>query len=247
MSEERARILEEQRVASITTNSLREILNLFPMESEEHTYLITRLKAKASNLELDKPVVDDEEYGIKGYLDRGLDSFSMDYELKWSEDGNPKNPIDRAGVKRIEDDMRKVGIEDAAVEFLQVLIKDPKIGELAGVPEELFHVTIESDPVDGDKDREKVKEHKVNEALIRESGFKHRILHARKMIDRRQELTVPTGQQKPIIWWRGKTSVSIKSPIKVAQRLREHFRPYSLIKRYGADIEDVLVLLSVER
>lgn len=247
MSEERARILEEQRVACITTNSLREILNLFLMEGEEFNHLITKLKARASNLELDKPLVDDPTYGIKGYLDRGLDSFTMDYELKWDEDGNPKNPIDRTAVKRIQDNMRKLNIEDAAVEFLQIMIRDPKIGELAGVPEELFHVTIESDPVDGDKDREKVKEHKVNETLIKESGFKHRILHARKMIDRRQELTVPTSQQKPIIWWSGKTWASLKSPIKVAQRLREHFRPYSLIKRYGSDTEDVLVLLSVER
>jgi hypothetical protein len=247
LNEEGARILEEQRVACITTNSLREILKLFPMEGEEPRYLITRLRARASNLELDKPLVDDREYGIKGYLDRGLDSFTMDYELKWDKNGNPKNPIDRTAIERIEEKMRKLSIEDAAVKFLKVMIRDPKIGELAGVPEELFHVTIESDPVDGDKDEEKVKEHKVNEALIKESGFKHRILHVRKMIDRRQELTVPTSRQIPIIWWKGKTWASLKSPVKIAQRLREHFRPYSLIKRYGADTEDVLVLLSVER
>jgi hypothetical protein len=217
------------------------------MQGKEYTYLITDIRAKASNMESDGPLVDDVDYGIKGYLDRRLDSFTMDYELKFDDDGNARNPIDIPAIKKIEDSMRKVGIEDAAVEYVKVLIRDPKIGELAGVPEELFHVTIESDPVDGDKDREKVKEHKVNEALIKESGFKHRILQVRKMIDRRQELTVPTSQQKPIIWWRGKTVYSLNSPIKVAQRLREHFGEYKLIKTYGAGTEDVLVLLGVER
>ena len=247
MSEEGARVIEEHRVACITTISLREILKIFPMQGEKHTYLITKLKARASNTEPDKPLVDDNDYGIKGYLDRRMDSFNMDYELKFDDQGNARNPIDIPAIKRIEDGMRKVGIEDAAVEYVKVLIRDPKIGELAGVPEELFHVTMQSDPVDGDKDREKVMEHKVNEALIKESGFKHRILQVRKMIDRRQELTVPTAQQKPIIWWRGKTVYSLNSPIKVAQRLREHFGEYKLIKTYGAGIEDILVLLSVER
>jgi len=247
LSEEGAEVIEEHRVACITTISLREILKLFPMQGKKYTYLITKLKARASNMESDKPSVDDEDYGIKGYLDQRLDSFTMNYELKFDEEGNPRNPIDIPAIKRIQSGMHKVGIEDAAVEYVKVLIRDSKIGELAGVPEELFHATIESDPVDGDKDRQKVKEHKVNEALIKESGFKHRILQVRKMIDRRQELTVPTAQQTPIIWWRGKTVYSLKSPIKVAQRLREHFGEYKLIKIYGKGKEDVLVLLSVER
>jgi len=247
MSEEGAKIIEEHRVACITTNSLREILKLFPMQGKDSTYLITKLRAGASNMESDKPLVDDKDFGIKGYLDQRLDSFHMNYNLKFDEEGTATNPIDIPTISRIEAGMRKVGIEDAAVEHLKVLIKDPKIGELAGVPEELFHVTIESDPVDGDKDREKVKEHKVNEALIKESGFKHRILQVRKMIDRRRELTVPTGQQRPVIWWSGKTVYSLNSPIKVVQRLREHFGEYKLIKTYGVGKEDILVLLNVER
>lgn len=247
MSEEGAKVIEEHRVACITTNSLREILRLFPMQGKKSTYLITKLRARASSMEPDKPLVDDKDYGIKAYLDRSFDSFHLDYELKFDEDGNPRNPIDIPAIERIESAMRKVGIEDAAVEYVKVLIEDSKIGELAGVPEELFHVTIDSDPVDGDKDEKKVKEHKVNEALIKESGFKYRILQVRKMIDRRQELTVPTSQQKPVIWWRGKTVYSLNSPIKVAQRLREHFGEYKLLKMYGAGKEDILVLLGVER
>lgn len=250
MSEEGAKVIEEHRIACLTTNSLREILKLFPMQGSKYTYAITRLKARASNLEADTPLVDDEEYGVVGYLDRRLDSFQMDYELKFDELGNAVNPLDAAGIKRVEDGLHKVGIEDAAVELVEVLIRDPKIGQLAGVPEELFHVTIVSDPVDGDLDREKVNEHEVNHALIKEYGFKYRILHTRRLIDRRSELTLPRSGQVPkyIILWTGETVYSLRSPVKVAQHLKDtHFGEYKLIKRYGVGTEDTLVLLGVER
>lgn len=248
MSRDKARILEEQRVASITINSLIEIVNMFLVEGESPTYIITRLKARTTGgSKLGKNLVDDKRLGIKGYLGGEVTSLIMDYTVDWDKDGNPKNPIDRREIERIKEYFFKLNIKDAAVEFLMVLIRDPKIGELAGIPEELFHATIWSEPVDGDLDRKMVKEHKVNETLIKEYGFKYRILHTRKLIDRKQELTVPTSQRKPIIWWGGKTWASLQSPIKVAQRLREHFRPFSLLKRYGAGSEDVLVLLGVER
>lgn len=249
-NEEGARVIPEHRVACLTTNSLKEILKLFPKEGENWIYLITRLKARASNLQADTPLVDDETYGITGYLDRRSDSFDMDYELKFDEDGNPINPIDRAAIRTIEDDMRKVGIEDAAVEYLWVLLRDPQIKELTGAPEDLFHFYIQSDPVDGDVDREKITEHAVNEALIKECGFKYRILHCRRLIDRRSELTLPKSQLTPkyIILWTGETVYSLRSPIVVAQHLKDtHFGEYKLIKRYGVGVEDTLVLLSAER
>lgn len=242
-----AQIMPSHKIASITTNSIQKILNLFLMEGEKSTYLITRLKAIASNLQDVDPLVDDRDYGIIGFLDRPTDSFSMDYKLKVDDNGNPINPIDQQGIKRIEDDMRKLAIEDAAVEYLQVLIRDPLIGQLAGVNEELFHATITSDRADGDLDRSKIKEHPVNEHLIKNCGFKYRILHCRKLIDRRQELTVPKGRHKYVIHWVGETFHGLKSPIKVAQRLREHFGEYKLLKTYGPGVEDTLVLLSVER
>lgn len=250
LSEEGAKIIEQHRVACITTNSLREILKLFPMQGKKYTYAITRLKAIASNMQADKPLVDDEDYGIVGYIDRRTDSFNMDYRLKFDAEGNALNPLDKAGIKRVEEAMRKVAIEDAAVERVKVLIRDPKIGQLAGVPEELFHMTLVSDPVDGDLDKKMVMEHEVNYTLIKEYGFKYRILHTRKLIDRRSELTLSASEliSKYIILWTGQTIYSLKSPVKVAQHLKDtHFGEYKLIKVYGAGTEDTLVLLSAER
>lgn len=247
MSIYKGRIVVEHRVACITINSLIEILNMFLMVGEKPTYMITRLKARATvGSKLNELLVYDKKLGIKGYLE-GKKSLIMDYTVDWDENGNPTNSIDRRELERTKEYLFTLNIKDAAVEFLTVLIRDPKIGKLAGISEDLFHVTIYSDPVDGDLDRNMVKEHKINETLIKEYGFKYRILHTKLLIDRKQELTVPTSQRKPIIWWEGKTWVSLHSPIKMAQQLREHFRPFSLLKRYGSGIEDVLVLLGVER
>ena len=248
MVNETARIIEEHQVASITTNSLREILKLFLNQGKNPTYNITRLKANASSSHEELPAVENEKYGIVGYLDKRVDSFFMDYELSFDEEGSPINPIDKTGIETIESDLERLGIEDAAVDFLQILIRDRRIGELAGVEGDLFHVTLTSDPPDGDLDKEKIKEHHINEELVREHGFKYRILHTRKVIDRRQELTVPKSQHKYIIYWTGETMYSLKSPKKIAQHLKEaHYGEYKLIKVFGAGSEDTLVLLSVSR
>lgn len=242
------KIIEEHRVACMTTNSLKEILKQFQKEDKDPTYNITKLKAHASHSQEDTPIVDDEKYGVVGYLDKRIDSFLIDYKLNFDEDGNEINPIDKKGIETIKKDMDKVGIEDAAVEFLRVLIKDPKIGQLAGVNEDLFHITLISDSVDSDLDRNKIKEHPVNEYLIREYGFKYRILHTKKLIDRKQELTVPKTQHKYIIYWTGNTIYSLKSPKKVARYLKEvHYGEYKLLKRYGVGSEDTLVLLGADR
>lgn len=250
MVEEGARIIPEHRVACLTTCSLREVLKLFLAEGNKWTYLISRLKARGSNLQADTPLVDNETYGIIGYLDRRSDMFDIDYELKFDDDGNPVNPIDRAAITTIESEMRKVGIEDAAVEYLWVLIRDPEIGRLVGISEDLFHLYLQSDPVDGDLDRQKVAEHPLNEALIKDHGFKYRILHARRLIDRRSELTLPKSQLTPkyIILWTGQTVDSLTSPVRLTQHVKDaHFGEYKLIKKYGAGTEDTLVLLSAER
>lgn len=250
MVEEGARIIPQHRVACLTTSSLREVLKLFPKEGKKWTYLITRLKAGASSLRADTPVVDNETYGITGYLNRGSDLFDMDYELKFDENGNPINPIDQAAIRIIESDMTKVGIDDAAVDYLWLLIRDPRLGQVAGVTEDLFHVYIQSDPADGDIDRQKIAEHPVNEALIKVCGFKYRILHVRRLIDRRSELTLPKSQltSRYIILWTGQTGYSLRSPIRLAQHLKDaHFGEYKLIKTYGVGTEDTLVLLSAER
>lgn len=251
MSEELSRLAEiipkNHRIACITTNSLNSILSLFAMDAQEFPYGISKIDARASNIEAKKPDIENPDYGIKAHIDRRLDSFSLRYELKFDDAGHPKNPIDVSARKTIESTMEKVGVEDASVSSLKLLIKDPKIGEYIGIDEELFHVTFRSDPVDGDKDREKVKEHSANEALIRYNNFQYRILNCRKVIDRRQELTQPRSRHDYIIRWDGKTALSLKSPIKVAQQLKVHFGEFGLIKQYAVGEEYNLVLLSVSR
>lgn len=251
MSEELSRLAEiipkRYRIASITTNSLMNILSLFAMDDKEFPYGITKVDARASNIEAKKPDIEDAEYGIKAHMDRRLDSFSLRFELKFDDAGRPRNPIDESGRKTIENAMERVGVEDASVSFLKLLIKDPKIGEYAGVDGDLFHATFKSDPVDDEKDKEKVKEHPANEALIKYSNFQYRILNCRRVIDRRQELTQPRSRHNYVIKWDGRTAISLRSPIKVAQQLRAHFGEFGLIKQYAVGEEYNLVLLSVSR
>jgi hypothetical protein len=248
---EEGKIIPQFKVPSITTTSLREILNLFKMTEEPFKYCITKISAASSNMEKMEPAIENEKYGIKGYLNRRHDIFNINYEIEWDTKGKPKNPIDNKGIAVIEEAMRNLGIEDGAVDNLQVIIRDPEIGKLAGIDEELFHVTLTSDPVSGDLDREKVKEHPINEALIKQSGFKYRIMHTREVVDRRSELTMSksqlVNQQKYIFYWAGSTVYSLRSPIKVAQRLREHYGPFRLLKTFGSGTSDTLVLLGVER
>jgi hypothetical protein len=239
------------KVPSITTTSLREILNLFKMTGEPFTHCITKIRAAGSNMEKMEPAIENDKFGIRGFLNRRQDSFSIDYEIDWDSKGIPTNPFNAKGIAVVEEAMRNLGIEDAAVEYLRVLIRDPEIGKLAGINEELFHVTLTSDPVSGDLDRNVVKEHPVNEALIKQSGFKYRILHTREVVDRRSELTLSktqlVSQKKYIFYWTGSTVHSLRSPIKVAQQLREHYQPFQLLKTFGPGTSDTLVLLGVER
>lgn len=238
-------VIDEHRVVSMTTTSLREILKMFSADDEAHK--IFRLKAGASKQEEMDPYMEDDEYGVVGYLDRGSDTFDIDYQLRFDEKGNPTNPIDNSGVNDIERYMDRLGIEDAPVDYMELLINDSEIGEITDVDEEIFQATLVSDPCDGEADKEKVKEHSLNESLIKDCGFKYRVLNCRKLIDRRQVLTKKRTQQEPLILWRGETAVSLNSPIKLAQKLREHFEPYQLLKKFGADEEDVLRLMEVSR
>lgn len=248
---EEAKIIQQFKVPSITTTSLRELLKLFKTTGAPFKYCITKIRASSSNMEKMDPAIDNKKYGIKGYLDRRHDTFDMDYEVGWDNIGRPENPVDNSGILAVEQAMHKIGVEDAAVEYLQVLIRDPELGKLAGIDEELFHVSLTSDPVSGDLDRNKVKEHSVNNALIKQSGFKYRIMHTREVVDRRSELTLSksqlVSQQKYIYYWAGSTVHSLKSPIKIAQQLREHYGDFRLLKTFGPGTSDTLVLLGVER
>lgn len=245
---EGAPVLKDYFVACMTTNSLLEICKHFASKGDEPDYQITMLKARATDSEGKQTLVDDDALGIKCCVYNQLRSFSMNYKLKWDDDGIPINPIGEEEISTIEGHLQESKIEDAAVEKVQVLVRDPKLGKLAGVPEELFHMTLISDPVDGDKDRDKVKEHDVNKELYKDSRFKYRILHCRELIGRKHELIESPSKYKYLILWRGKTALSLISPVKVAQRVKsKHFGKYRLLKMYRVEAEDKLVLVDVSR
>ncbi len=244
---EEGQVIERKYVASLTTNSLKEILNLFPYDENESKFCITKLRAKASKGEKETPLIEDPSLGIEGYLDKRKDAFYMDYNVKFNDNGKIQNPINRVAINKIIGDLSKLGLDDAAVDEVQLMIKDRELGKVAGIDEDLFSLTLISDPVDGDLDRGKVKEHQVNKDLVKQSGFKYRILHCKKLIDRKQELTKSKSEQHPYIQWEGDTFYSLRSKISVVQKVRDYFKPYSLIKTYGAGTEDTLVLLDVSR
>lgn len=244
---EAEQILEKKYVAALTTNSLKEILNLFPYDLENMKFLITKIRASASKGEKDTPMIEDPSLGITGYLDKRKDAFYMDYNATFDDDGKIKNPINRAAINKIISDLGKLGLEDAAVDEVQLMINDKTLGAVAGNNEELFSMILVSDPVDGDMDRKKVQEHQVNKDLVKQSGFKYRILHCKRLIDRKQELTKSKHQQSPFIEWEGDTFYSLRTQPSVVQKVKEYFKPYSLMKVYGAGQEDTLILLDVSR
>ena len=52
---EEGKILEKKHVASLTTNSLKEILQLFPYEEDNKKFCVTKLRASSSKGEKDTP------------------------------------------------------------------------------------------------------------------------------------------------------------------------------------------------
>jgi len=235
------------RVASMTTNSLREALDIFPMDDQEFPYGITKINAWASDIEDPDPTYNNKELGIEVMKDKKTDSFKLRHLIKFDNDGNPENPIDKSGKKEILRALDMSGCEDASVSLIKTIVRDQEIGNYSEINEELFHLTMVSDPIDDSKDRAMVIEHHVNDSLIKYNSFKYRILHCREAIDRKQELTIPRSRQKPIVYWRGSTALSLNSPIKLAQRIKSHFGEYGLLKQYGVTEELKLVLLSVSR
>ncbi len=245
---EEGRALGQKEIPAMTTMSLRAVAETFKAAGSKPTYLITALRARASDMEPSKPDVLDSALGYEGWKARVQSAFSLNYAIKFDEDGKPRNPLDSSGFKKISDALTEIGLEDAAVSRVRVLIRDPELGERAGNEEDLWHMTLISDPVEGKKDREKVKEHDINTALIKQEGFKYRVLNCRDLIDRKQELTLPRTQHTPTIKWVGNTFGGMRSKPTVSQRIqRAHMGEFGLRKVYGPGQEDTVILLSVSR
>ncbi len=245
MSRVAKKIREECWVACLATNSLLEILKQYARDP----YQITEIKAFASQSLEDIPFFKDENYGIKTFKERDINSFSINYKINWDKKGIPTNPITPATIILIENKLSELGLTDASTESVKLIFKDKEFGKKVDMEEEEFLMELESDPVDDDKDKAIVKEFPVNEALIKHNRFQYRVMHVKKLIDLKQTLTKESKPKfKFIINWTGKTIRSINSPTKVAQYLKDnHLGIYGFLKMYGADEKEVLVLISVTR
>jgi len=242
-------IPRNNRVAAVTTTSLRTLLDLFPV-SDTFPYGITHIVAGASVTHDKGRYFENRDYGTSGYDNRLGGGFNLDHRVDFDQ-GDPVHPIDEYGRKGILNILEMSGSEDAPVSLVEVIIKAPDIAELCEIPRkegrDLFFVYLPSDRVDGEADQNAVKEHSVNEGLIKDSGFQYRLLNCRKMIDRFQQLTLPGSQQEPQINWRGETPISLRSPIRVAQTLAPYFGEFGWIKQYGVGERQELVLLGGHR
>jgi len=242
-----ARIIPQHRVSPIATVSLRESFKMFPMTEErivDSPYCITQISCNASDSVKSEPIIDDKIYGVKVHKDISVNVFELNYTIKVN-DGYASNPLNNNGIKKILSDLETAEIVDAPVESLKVLIKDPKFGKLSGIDDEIFHATLISEKCD-DRERKIVADYKVNELLIKKNNWQYRVLNCRELISRKEELNEDIKNY--LISWRGKTGISLRSPVKIAQRLaREHFRDYRMIKTYGTGQEDRLVLLGIGR
>ena len=245
MSKIAKKVRAECWVASLATNSLVEILKQYVNEP----YQISEIKAFASQSLEDKPHFKDDDYGIKTFKERDVNSFRLNYKINWDKKGNPTNPITSSTINLIENKLNELGLNDASTDSFKVIFKDKEFGKLVKADEQEYLMELESDPVDDEKDKAIVKEFPVNEALIKHNRFQYRIMHVKKLIDLKQTLTKSSKSKfKFIINWTGKTIRSINSPTKVAQYLKEyHLGQYGVLKKYGADEKEVLVLISVTR
>lgn len=245
---EQARGINQKDLPGMTTTSLKVVLDTYKASGKNPTYLITGLRARSSTVEPQKPDVTDAMLGYEGWRAWKQSVFTINYEVDFDENGLPINPLDPANIDRVHRALDEVGIEDAAVSKARVLLRDPELGKRVGNGEEYWHMTLISDPVQSEVERDRVKDHEVNLALVEQERFKYRILNCRELIDRKQELTLPRTQHKPVIRWVGNTFAGMRSKPSVVQRVhREHMGEFGLRKVYGPGQEDTVVLLSVSR
>jgi len=245
-----AKIIEDHRVVCLTTVSLVEILNLYTQPD----YWITWLDAKASNIDMEGSLdITIKELGFEGQSGIEMNSFMLNYRADFDENGNMRNPLDKSNRMKLESAKKQLDIHDAAVSQVRVLLRDPEIGEIAppesGNGEDLWHMKLLSKPVESGKDRELLMNHPVNQELVREYKFQHRLLHLLEMIDRKQELTVPKTQRKPLIHWYGTTSGSLNSKKTFARYMKDHHfgDEYKAWKQYGTTEEEEIILVDISR
>lgn len=245
----------QKYLPSLATTSLKAVLDTYRAEPTStgrvpggYGYLITKLSANGSKSDQSDPDYVDGALGAKAWHSSGGPKMRLRYEVDWNDDGEPTNPLDADAISRIHDLIDKVGLVDASVSTCRVMFWDEALADEANTDDGLWHMTLQSDYVDGDRDRDEVEKHPENMALIEQEAFKYRVLNCRRLIDRRQELNKSRAKRQPTIVWNGDTFDGLRNEIGIEARrvVNEHMGDYGIGKRYEPGAEDSITLVSVE-
>jgi len=245
----------QKYLPSLATPSLKTVLDTYRAEATStggvpggYGYLITKLSAFGSKANQSDPDIVDDDLGAEAWLSSTGAKMRLRYEVDWDDAGEPTNPLNSDGISKIHDLIDRVGLVDASVSTVRVLFRDETLADIADVDDGLWHMTLQSDHVDGDRDRTEIEKHPENMDLIEQEGFKYRVLNCRRLIDRRQELNKSKAKQQPTIVWNGDTFDGLRNEIGIEARriVNDHMGDYGIGKRYEPGAEDSITLVSVE-
>lgn len=245
----------QKYLPSLATASLKAVLDTYRAEPTSngevpggYSYLITKLSAFGSKDDQTDPDIEEDDLGAEAWLSSTGAELRLRYEVNWDDAGEPTNPLDSDAVSRIHDLIERVGLVDASVSTCRVMFWDETLAEAADVDHGLWHMTLQSAHVDGERDRTEIEKHPENMTLIEQEGFQYRVLNCRRLIDRRQELNESRAKQQPTIVWNGDTFDGLRNKLGIDARriVNEHMGDYGIGKRYEPGAEDSITLVSVE-
>lgn len=245
----------QKYLPSLATPSLKAVLDTYRAEPTStngvpggYSYLITKLSAFGSKDDQSDPDIEDDDLGAEVWLSSTGAKMRLSYEVNWDDAGEPTDPLDSDAIFRIHDLIDRVGLVDASVSTCRVMFRDETLADAADVDHGLWHMTLQSAHVDGDRDRTEIEKHPENMNLIEQEGFKYRVLNCRRLIDRRQELNQSRAKQQPTIVWNGDTFDGLRNEIGIDARriVNERMGDYGIGKRYEPGAEDSITLVSVK-
>lgn len=249
---------QQKYVPAMATVSLKQVLELYKAGSGSsgglnggYSHLISRLSARGTQGDNGDPDLEEDVMGLRTWMANSSSRFDMEYTLRFDDDGFPENPLTEDRIRMVHRHLDAAGLSDAAVSKVSIIFYDEELGDRANVAGNKWHMTLESDPADSNKDRSEIDAHSENVPLIEEEGFKYHVLNVRRLIDRRQELMAESRtDQRPQFVWEGDTFDGIHNALPTATAVKllnkDQMGKYGFGKRYGKDREDSIVLMGVE-
>lgn len=236
-------------VPAIATTSLNEMLDAFCAVKDGgglnggYSCLIESISTNATKEIESSPDMRDDDIGLEAAGEVLTSYVNFDYQLEFDEDGYPINELDNQKVKEIHRAENVAGVRDAAVDEITILVSDEEMGEMVGNGREKWTIKFRSDPIHGDDDRNMIDRHPINQQLIEDEGFQHRVLNCHHVINRTRQLM---GDGEPLFEWDGSTFASLKNnaSVQVIRRLGDrHGGGYGYWKQYASSKDDSIELV----